>query len=98
MFPSGFADPALSNAIIFAILFAKSKYRFTVKCLEYQSRTIVHINRQLGRWSSVRSIEATIGAILLLIGAEVVSFGYILMICANEDSGDLGCSHTLKCI
>jgi hypothetical protein len=69
-FENGFADPAFSNAIMFAIAFAENNHQFTPETLLYQGQAIQHINQQL---NTLTSLENTIGAILLLVGVEVRS-------------------------
>lgn len=67
-FQNGFADPAFSNAVMFAISFAGNDHKFSPECLSYQGEAIRQINKQL---SSLTSLDSTIGAILLLVGVEV---------------------------
>jgi hypothetical protein len=69
-FRGGFADPAFSNAVMFAISFSESGHGFTSDCLNYQGRAIRQIHKQL---NSLSSLDSTVGAILLLVGVEVCS-------------------------
>ncbi|KAL4796660.1 hypothetical protein BDV19DRAFT_79417 [Aspergillus venezuelensis] len=77
VFRSGFDDPALANAVMLALAFAVNGNGKATKsncalgldreCLRYQGQAITYIRERMDSVDSAAS-EATIGAILLVVG------------------------------
>ena len=69
VFRAGFQDPALASSLLLSLLLARKDGRVDAEFLACKSQTIHYINHNLaGPLES--SANATIGAILLLIGVE----------------------------
>jgi hypothetical protein len=69
VFRSGFEDPALASSLLLSLLLARKDGRVDAEFLACKTQTIRYINNNLaGPLES--SANATIGAILLLIGVE----------------------------
>lgn len=70
VFRTGLTDPALSNAIMFSLLFAVTEGNLDVESLKYKGCAIGSIRDKVACIKGAVS-ESTIGAILLLAGVEV---------------------------
>ncbi|KAL2841002.1 hypothetical protein BJY01DRAFT_14599 [Aspergillus pseudoustus] len=66
VFRGGFDDPALVNAVMLSLAFAVTG-NIDGECMRYQGQTITYIRERMGSLNEAIS-EATIGAILLLVG------------------------------
>lgn len=65
---TGLDDAGLLNAMLLATAFAANEYQVTPECLMYKGQAIAHISHKITHtWTA----DATIGAILLLVGVEV---------------------------
>ncbi|KAL7959277.1 hypothetical protein V8C34DRAFT_313430 [Trichoderma compactum] len=69
VFRTGLTDPALSNAIMFSLLFAVTEGNLDVESLKYKGYAIGSIRDKVACIKGAVS-ESTIGAILLLAGVE----------------------------
>lgn len=69
VFRTGLDDPAITNALMLSLLLAANGGRVDAEFLSCKSLAIHHINQKLAA-PLESSIDATIGAILLIIGVE----------------------------
>jgi hypothetical protein len=69
VFRAGFEDPALISSLLLSLLLARKDGRVDAEFLACKSQTIRYINNNLASPLD-SSVNATIGAILLLIGVE----------------------------
>ncbi|KAL5088527.1 hypothetical protein Trisim1_006484 [Trichoderma cf. simile WF8] len=69
VFRTGLTDPALSNAVMFSLLFAATEGNLDMECLKYKGSAIGGIRDKIACIKGAVS-ESTIGAILLLAGVE----------------------------
>ncbi|KAJ4860622.1 hypothetical protein T069G_05610 [Trichoderma breve] len=69
VFRTGLTDPALSNAVMFSLLFAVAEGNLDMECLKYKGCAIGGIRDKIVCIKGAVS-ESTIGAILLLAGVE----------------------------
>ncbi|EHK18274.1 uncharacterized protein TRIVIDRAFT_47366, partial [Trichoderma virens Gv29-8] len=69
VFRTGLTDPALSNAVMLALLFAVTEGNLDIECLRYKVCVIGCIRDKVASIKGAVS-ESTIGAILLLVGVE----------------------------
>lgn len=70
VFRTGLTDPALSNAVMFSLLFAVTEGNLDLECLKYKVCVIGCIRDKVA-YIKGAVLESTIGAILLLVGVEV---------------------------
>lgn len=73
VFRTGLTDPALSNAVMFSLLFAVTEGNLDLECLKYKVCVIGCIRDKVAYIKGAVS-ESTIGAILLLVGVEVSNY------------------------
>ncbi|RFU73388.1 hypothetical protein TARUN_8871 [Trichoderma arundinaceum] len=69
VFRTGLTDPALSNAVMFSLLFAVTEGNLDIECLRYKVCAIGCIRDKVACIKGAVS-ESTIGAILLMVGVE----------------------------
>ncbi|UKZ93267.1 uncharacterized protein TrAFT101_008187 [Trichoderma asperellum] len=69
VFRTGLTDPALSNAVMFSLLFAVTEGNLDLECLKYKVCVIGCIRDKVA-YIKGAVLESTIGAILLLVGVE----------------------------